>query len=118
MPVGIEDEDTAAESDDESESEEPNELLVQCEGNNFSGTGSSLPDRIQVIGNKEYRLGYANNIVKWAVFWFFTFCTSLIPYMIQQRDARIYKRKIRIGTEACSKKEEKKEGKNKKEKTN
>ena len=59
-----------------------------------------MPDRVQLISNKEYRLGYADNTSKWAVFWFFTFCASGIPYMLQQRDARLYKRRVRKDIEA------------------
>ena len=83
--LGIEDEDTAAESEEESPGQEPaaeQEAEPEtCDGNEFNGAGLSLPNRIHIIGNREYRLGYANNLNKWAVFWFFTFCTSFIPYM-------------------------------------
>ena len=57
-----------------------------------------------MISNKDYRLSYADNTAKWAVFWFFTFCASGFPYMLQQRDARLYKRRVRKDVEANIKK--------------
>ena len=80
--------------------QEDEEELVDEDLVYFTGQGISLPDRVQLISNKDYRLGYADNLSKWAVFWFFTFCASGIPYMVQQRDARLYKRRVRKEVEA------------------
>ena len=57
----------------------------------IEGEGSNWPDRVFVMGNRDFNLGVANHADKWAVFWIFTLCTSFVPYCLQKRKGSAFK---------------------------